>query len=861
MGPRLLYSVPFFTAAALIFIVAVLAYHRRKARGAWYLTIMGLAASIWAASEGMLYLGFGMEANILVTKLQYLGIAFMPPFALLCGVSLLGFEHVITRAKMLTLVVAAALVISLAWTNPLHKLVFTEYYAIGSGPFPMLGLGHGPLWWTIVYYHYLLVAVLSGVALFRAFSSESLQRAQAAVLLVAVAAAWGLNAVYVSGNSPVPNMDVSPLGFVLVAATLAWGFFRYSLLDILPIARSEIFRGLRDAILVVDEKDRIIDINPAAEAMLGDSASGAIGQDTRRFLGKHPQLLRLLDSTDGDEVHMTTEGQERVFDFHRSVLRDRRGRVLGRVMVLRDTTERKRAESGLRESEKRFRDISYSMADWIWEVDLHGRYTLASGNTEEILGYSPQDLVGKTPFDLMPEEEASRVRGVFERAIAEEKPLVDLENWNLTREGSRVCMLTNGVPIFDEAGVLVGYRGVDRDVTERKRADEERRKLESRLVRSQKMETVGVLAGGVAHDLNNILSGIISYPELLLLDLPEDSPLRQPLMTIQSSGERAAAVVQDMLTLTRRGVAATETVDLNRIIDDQMMSPECERLRAIHPDADFRMALDGSLWNIKGSTAHLSKAVMNLISNAAEAMPHGGTVLISTENRYISGPIGLYGNAEQGDFAVVTVSDTGVGISREDIERVFEPFYTKKMMGRSGSGLGMSVVWGAVEDHSGYIDVESTMGKGTVFTLYFPAVSDELPVHGSRSRMESYMGNGETVLVVDDVAEQREIASRMLSKLGYTVSSVSSGEEALEYLRHHSADLLVLDMIMDPGIDGLETYTQILRLHPAQKAVIASGFTETERVRKAMELGAGQYIGKPYVLEQIGLVVQEELRK
>ena len=213
----------------------------------------------------------------------------------------------------------------------------------------------------------------------------------------------------------------------------------------------------------------------------------------------------------------------------------------------------------------------------------------------------------------------------------------------------------------------------------------------------------------------------------------------------------------------------------------------------------------------------------------------------------------------EGDYVVLSISDTGVGISPQDRERLFEPFYTKKVMGRSGTGLGMAVVWGTVKDHKAYIDVDSAEGKGTTFSFYFPVTRKEATRDESSVSIDNYMGKGESILVVDDVAEQREIASAMLRKIGYSVRSVSSGEEAVEYMNDNTADLVVLDMIMAPGIDGLEAYKRIVELHPGQAAVIASGFSETEHAREAQQLGAGAYVKKPYLLEKIGLAVKHEL--
>ena len=317
------------------------------------------------------------------------------------------------------------------------------------------------------------------------------------------------------------------------------------------------------------------------------------------------------------------------------------------------------------------------------------------------------------------------------------------------------------------------------------------------------MEAIGTLAGGVAHDLNNILSGIVSYPELLLMHLPEDSLLRKPISTIKKSGEKAASIVNDLLTLARRGVVVTEVVNLNDVVSEYLRSPEYEKLKSYHPAYRVETNFEKDLLNILGSPVHLSKTVMNLVSNAAEAMPEEGEIFISTENRYLDSPLKAYDNIKEGDYVVLTVSDTGEGISSQDLKRIFEPFYTKKVMGRSGTGLGMAVVWGTVKDHKGYIDIETTEGKGTTFTLYFPVTRKKPAEDESILSIEEYKGKGESVLVVDDVEEQRTIASDLLKELGYSVTTVSSGEEAVDYMKNHSPDLLILDMIMDPGIDGL----------------------------------------------------------
>jgi CheY-like chemotaxis protein len=343
------------------------------------------------------------------------------------------------------------------------------------------------------------------------------------------------------------------------------------------------------------------------------------------------------------------------------------------------------------------------------------------------------------------------------------------------------------------------------------------------------------------------------------MDLPEDSSFRQPLETIQESGKKAAVIVQDLLTLARRGVNTFEVLNLNDVVSEYLISLEFNKLKSYHPGAEIETCLEINLLNSIGSSVHLFKTVMNLISNAVEAMPDGGRVFLSTKNRYIDQPITGYDTFEEGDYVVLEVADTGIGISSQDISKIFEPFYTKKKMGRSGTGLCMAVVYGTVQDHKGYIEVQSKKGKGTVFTLYFPVTKKDIAKVDTNMPISDYKGDGQSILVIDDVKEQREIASSMLGQLGYAVNAVSSGEEAIKYMSDNTADLLVLDMIMDPGIDGLDTYKKILDLHPKQKVILASGYSETERVKKALNLGAGKYIKKPYTVKDISVAVMEEL--
>jgi PAS domain S-box-containing protein len=516
----------------------------------------------------------------------------------------------------------------------------------------------------------------------------------------------------------------------------------------------------------------------------------------------------------------------------------------------------------LQSSEKKYRELVQNANSIILRIDTGGRIIFFNEFAQRFFGYAEEELIGKNAGSFILPVSGSR-RLSFETLTKSlqrdpDRPVVS-ENETVKKSGMKVWIAWTYKPIFDDEGQFIAILCIGNDVTELKRSSQEKKELHAQLQRAQKMEAIGTLAGGVAHDLNNILSGIVSYPELLLMDLKEDSPLRKPMLTIQKSGERAAAIVQDLLTLARRGVEATEVVNLNEIVSEYLMSPEHAKLELNHPNVTVEKCLDENLLNILGSPVHLSKTVMNLVSNSAEAMSQGGKIRITTQNRHIDTIKFGYDDIDKGDYAALTVIDSGIGISTEDIERIFEPFYTKKIMGRSGTGLGMAVVWGTVKDHQGYIDLTSTEGIGTEITLYFPVTRQVLSHRAEVTSLQDLMGNGESILVVDDIEEQRQIASGMLEKLDYTVTTVSSGEEAVEFLRNHTIDLLVLDMIMEPGIDGLETYRRILKFRPGQKSIIASGYSETARVKEAQSLGAGTYIKKPYLLEKIGRAIKAEL--
>jgi len=520
------------------------------------------------------------------------------------------------------------------------------------------------------------------------------------------------------------------------------------------------------------------------------------------------------------------------------------------VQLKNEVDIRMKAEEELRKYER----IVASSTDHMAMIDLSYTYQAINDAALNVLQKSRKQVIGKTIWDVSGDVFFQEIhKKKVERAFSGQ--VVKYRTWIRFPGRGRRYMDLVCTPYAHSDNRIAGCVIISRDVTDLY-------ELEKKLENAQKMEFMGTIAGGVAHDLNNILSGIVSYPELLLRQLPEDSSLQKPIQIIKKSGEKAAVIVQDLLTLARRGVACKECVDLNDIVTQFLGSPECMKIKSFHKKMTIKTDLANPLKPISGSSVHLSKTVMNLVSNAAEAMPDGGQIRIKTAN-VKTGDVCIENvdGLNSSECVLLEIADTGSGISQEDMEKIFEPFYTKKVMGRSGTGLGLAVVWGTIMDHHGHIHVESDGKKGSRFKLYFPVGDDGLQTPTRIDDDRDYKGNGERVLIVDDLEEQREIASNILSSLGYTVSAVSSGEDAISYLSKHTADLVILDMLMPPGMDGLETFEKILKIRPGQKAVIASGFAETDRVKKALDIGVGRFIRKPYNIKDVGMAIKEELEK
>ncbi|MCG8605253.1 response regulator [bacterium] len=383
-----------------------------------------------------------------------------------------------------------------------------------------------------------------------------------------------------------------------------------------------------------------------------------------------------------------------------------------------------------------------------------------------------------------------------------------------------------------------------KDITEQKRLQEE-------LGRAQRLETAGRVAGQIAHDFNNLLSPLAAYPKLIREELGEHQGVFELLDQMEDAANKIAEINQELLSLGRRGHYTMEPVDLNRLIHQVVIS------KNIPKEIQVQENLASELLLIKAGAAQLSRTLFNLIMNAIEAMHGKGILTVSTKNTYLEKPLKGYQTVTSGEFVQLQISDTGTGIKAENIHSIFDPFFSTKKMDRiRGTGLGLSVVHGIVEDHGGYILVDTKYRKGTTFTLYFPVARDM--ENELAATVETSQGGSERILIIDDDPIQRRVARHLLKRLGYKVSVVSSGERAVVNIKKHRYDLLVMDMVMD-GIDGAEAFRQILEIKPDQKAIILSGYAMSNRVEEALRLGAGSFVAKPVTQRALANAVRREL--
>jgi PAS domain S-box-containing protein len=512
-------------------------------------------------------------------------------------------------------------------------------------------------------------------------------------------------------------------------------------------------------------------------------------------------------------------------------------------------------DEALRESAAKYRTILESIEEGYFETDLLGNLTFSSGPLQRMLGYEAHELLRMNTRDFVTPQTAAAAEDTIGRLQLTGEPATLSDYTVIQKDGAQRHLELSISLMQDQTGQSKGFRGVVRDVTERRQAEEERRRLEIQLQQAQKMEAIGTLAGGIAHDFNNILMGIQGNASLLEMRLDHGHPGHEKIKNMEKYVESGTELSRQLLGFARRGKYNVKASDINDLIEKtSSLFARTKREIRVH------LQLVKDVWTVEVDRGQIEQVLLNLYINAWQAMPDGGDLYLSTNNLNLDDTYVRPFKVKAGRYVKVTVTDTGVGIAKKDLNRVFEPFFTTKEMGR-GTGLGLASAYGIIKGHGGHIDVYSEVGLGTTFNFYLPASSQPVAMEAASGATAVRKGR-ETVLFVDDEEMIIEVGSEMLKELGYNVIVARSGQEALQIYsnRRSKIDIVVMDMIM-PGMGGGETFDRLKQIHPGVKVLLSSGYSINGQASRIMERGCDGFIQKPFNLEQLSMRLREVLDK
>lgn len=622
--------------------------------------------------------------------------------------------------------------------------------------------------------------------------------------------------------------------------------------------------GTSDAIFVKDRQGRYLLANKAAGRFVGYEAEAVIGQDDT-FLFK-PDTAKKIRERDlkimedctlqtQEEWVTTRDGKQFAFLVTKGPIFDQDGEVTGTFGVALDITERKRAEVALAESELRYRALADSGEALIWTSGLDKMCDYFNQPWLTFTGRSLQQELGNGWTEGVHPEDFERCLQTYNTAF-DKRVKFSMEYRLRHASGEYRWLHDNGTPRFDNGGNFLGYIGHCLEITERKRAEEEQKKLQAQLNQAQRMECIGQLAGGVAHDYNNMLSVILGYSEMAKEKVLPGDPLHQDLKEIIDAARRSAEITRQLLAFARKQTICPVVLDLNETIEGILKMLR----RLIGEDITLAWLPGAELWNVEMDTTQIDQVLANLCVNARDAIAGVGKITIETKNvtfdkAHCVDHFGLV----PGDFTLLAVSDNGSGMDEEILDHIFEPFFTTKGAGE-GTGLGLATVYGIVQQNKGFIQVHSEPGKGTTFELYIPRHVGKTNLTITEKVEKTPKGHGETVLIVEDEQSIRNLGKLMLERLGYNVLAASTPSEAIRLAKEsaESIDLLVTDVVM-PEMNGRELADHLHTLYPNLQILFMSGYTSNVIVHRGVLDDGVNFVPKPFSQKELAVMVQKAL--
>jgi PAS domain S-box-containing protein len=610
-----------------------------------------------------------------------------------------------------------------------------------------------------------------------------------------------------------------------------------------------------------DENIRALRLSKNYEAMLGMPMAEMLGKTMDDLFPSELAKKMIADDMrimkEGKAITVEEELNSRFYSTIKfPILIEGKPRFLAGYTI--DITERKRAEEELNRTNELFRSVFEEAPGGMCLVNPEGRFLRVNNAFCLMLERPESELLAMTFMDVTHPEDRSASREWVGQILAGEEVPKTLEKRYLRKSGNVLWGIIGAFLLRGDDGAPLFFITHIQDITERKRAEAEKEKLQAQLLQAMKMEAVGRLAGGVAHDFNNLLTVITGYSELLLQKIGKESPMHREVEEIKRAGERAASLTQQLLAFSRKQIIEPRVVRLDLLVADM----QAMLTRLIGEDISLQATTGKSLGSLKVDSGQFQQILMNLVVNARDAMPGGGKIVIETANVDLDeGYCALHPYVKPGQFVMLAVSDTGQGMSEEVKAHIFEPFFTTKEKG-CGTGLGLATTYGAVHQAGGSIEVFSEVGIGTTLKIYLPRVEEEALKPVNDDRPTDLPGGTETVLVVEDEEIVRNVSVQILERLGYRVLQARNGTEAIAEVQGYGAriDLLLTDVVM-PGMNGGELATQLVLHNPEMKVLFTSGYTEDVISHHGVLAEGVSFIGKPYTPSSLARKVREVLDK
>jgi len=643
-----------------------------------------------------------------------------------------------------------------------------------------------------------------------------------------------------------------------VSARLFWDVFRIEEKRIVERKRAEealrkseqekraILNSMSEYVVYHDAEHRMVWANGVARQVRGLAPEELVGRrcyevwhDLSKPCPGCP-VVKTYETLQPQKAEMTSP-DGRVWFVRGYPLWDENDDIAGVVEVTMEITERKRAEEALRESEERYHTVLEASPDPVVAYDMEGKSTYINPAFTRVFGWTSEELLGKE-LDYVPDENWPERQMIIDKVLAGES-FTGVESRRYAKDGSILDVSISAAIHLDRDGIPVGSVHILRDITDHKR-------LEAQFQQAQKMEAIGTLAGGIAHDFNNLLMGIQGNVSLMLMHIDSTHPHYERLNKIEKQVQSCARLTSQLLGYARKGKYEIKSINLNQLVQET-----CETFGRTKKEITIHRELEEHLFSIEADQGQIQQVLLNLFINAADAMPGSGDLILKTTNTTHNDMKGKLYEPKPGNYVLLTVTDTGIGMDKETVERIFDPFFTTKEMGR-GTGLGLASTYGIVKSHGGYIDVESKKGHGTTFSIYLPA--SEKDVKKVVKTSEGIIKGTGTVLLVDDEEVILEVGKDLLEAMGYRVLVARDGEEAIEVYRKNQGeiDFVVLDMVM-PNMGGGEAYDRIKEINPDIKVLLSSGYSIDSQAKEILARGCDAFIQKPFGIQELSQGIRQ----